>query len=249
MGLWNWYENYILDETTIYIMKKLMIIALIACTSFTGFAQSADLRKKVEVNGNAEIEITPDEIYIGISLKEYMKDAKKKVTIDVLEKQLQTATLKAGIAKEDFMINNISSYTNYWEKKKDANFLASKQYRIKMKDLNKLDEIISSVDSKGIAYTNIESYSHSKIEEYKRDLKVKALKNAREKAVSLVEAVGEKLGGVLLIQDYNNESAVQPQMYKTMRMSAAVSDEVAMPDIDFKKIKLNYTINAVFEIK
>jgi len=226
-----------------------MIIALIACTSLAGFAQSADLRRKVEVNGSAEIEITPDEIFIGISLKEYMKDAKKKVTIDVLEKQLQAAVIKAGIAKEDFMINDVSSYTNYWEKKKDANFLASKQYRIKMKDLNKLDQIISNVDPKGIAYTNIESYSHSKIEEYKRDLKVKALKNARDKALSLVEAIGEKLGGALLIQDYNNESTVQPQMYKTMRANAVMSDEAAMPDIDFKKIKLNYTVNAVFEIK
>lgn len=231
-------------------MKKLMIIALIACTSLAGYAQSADLRKKVEVNGSAETEITPDIIYIGISLKEYMKDAKKKVSIDELEKQLQAAVIKAGIAKEDFMINDISSYTNYWEKKKDANFLASKQYRIKMKDLNKLDQIIASVDPKGIAYTNIESYSHSKIEEYKKDLKVKALKNAREKALTLVEALGEKLGGVLLIQDYNNESSIQPQMYKTMRLSAApMSDEAAMPDIDFKKIKLSYTVNTVFEIK
>ncbi|RZL16401.1 MAG: DUF541 domain-containing protein, partial [Pedobacter sp.] len=136
-------------------MKKLMIIALIACTSLSGFAQSADLRKKVEVNGNAEMEITPDEIFIGISLKEYMKDAKRKVTIEELEKQLQTAVLKAGIANQDFTINNVSSYTNYWEKKKDANFLASKQYKIKLKDLNKLDQIIASVDPKGIAYTNV----------------------------------------------------------------------------------------------
>ena len=229
-------------------MKKLMIIALIACTSLAGFAQSADLRRKVEVNGSAEIEITPDEIFIGISLKEYMKDAKKKVTIDVLEKQLQAAVIKAGIAKEDFMINDVSSYTNYWEKKKDANFLASKQYRIKVRELNKLDQIISSVDPKGIAYTNIESYSHSLIESYKKELKVKALKNAREKAASLVEAVGEKLGGVLLIQDHNSDYAAQPMMYKTMAVRAEAAD-MAMPDIDFKKIKLNYTINAVFEIK
>lgn len=229
-------------------MKKLMIIALITCTSLTGFAQSADLRKKVEVNGSAEMEVTPDEIYVGISLKEYMKDAKKKVTIDVLEKQLQAAVLKAGIPKEDFMINNISSYTNYWDKKKDANFLASKQYRIKVRELNKLDQIISSVDPKGIAYTNIESYSHSLIESYKKELKVKALKNAREKAASLVEAVGEKLGGVLLIQDHNSDYAAQPMMYKTMAVRAEAAD-MAMPDIDFKKIKLNYTINAVFEIK
>lgn len=232
-------------------MKKLIVTVLIACTAFAGFSQTVDLRKKIDVSGTAETEITPDEIFIAISLKEYMRDNKKKVNIETLEKQLQTAVIKAGIANEDFMINNISSYTNYWDKKKDPNFLASKQYRLKVKDLTKLNEIVGALDVKGVAYTNIESYSHSQLEQYKKDLKIKALKNAKEKAASLVESIGEKLGGVLTIQDHNSDYTPQPVMYKTMAMrSDAVALESAdMPDIDFKKIKLNYTINATFEIK
>lgn len=230
-------------------MKKIIITAIIACTTLAGFAQFTDTRKKVEVSGSAETEITPDEIYVGISLKEYMKDNKKRATITDLEKQLQSAVLKAGIAAEDFMINDISSYTNYWDKKKDPNFMASKQYRIKVKDLSKLNQIIASVDPKGIAYTNIESYSHSQIEQYKRDLKIKALKNAKEKATYLVEAIGEKLGGVLLIQDQNSDSYPQSMMYKTMRLNEVAADALQMPDIDFKKIKLSYTVNTAFEIK
>lgn len=229
-------------------MKKIIITAIIACTTLAGFAQFPDTRKKVEVSGSAEMEITPDEIYVGISLKEYLRDNKRRITIAELEKQLQSAVLKAGIPAEDFMINDISSYTNYWDKKKDPNFMASKQYRIKVKDLTKLNQIIASVDPKGIAYTNIESYSHSQIEQYKKDLKIKALKNAKEKATYLVEAIGEKLGGVLLIQDQNNDSYPQPMMYKTMRLNEA-ADASQMPDIDFKKIKLSYTVNTAFEIK
>ncbi len=229
-------------------MKKIIISALITLNVFSAFSQTVDTRKKIEVTGTSEIEITPDEIFIGISLKEYLETAKKKMSIETLEKQLQTAVLKAGIKPEDFTINNLSSYQNYWEKKKNPDFFASKQYRLKVSDLTKLNQIISSVDSKGIASTNIESYSHSKLEDYKRDLKIKALQNAKEKATFLLSGIGEKIGGALEIQEIFNEYTPQP-MYRNMMVKAeAVMDE-AMPDIDFKKIKLSYQMRAVFEIK
>ncbi len=153
-------------------MKKILFSVLIAFTAMSVFAQNIDTRKKIEVNGTAESEVTPDEIYIGISLKEYLKDNKKKVSIDELEAQLQKAVIKAGIANEDFMINDISAYTNYWEKKKDATFLAAKQYSIKVKDLTKFNDVISAVDPKGVASTNIDRYAYSKEEGLKKDLKI-----------------------------------------------------------------------------
>ena len=229
-------------------MKRIILTTLIALTTLAGFTQNIDTRKKIEVNGNAEIEVTPDEIYIGISLKEYLKDTRKKITIEDLERQLQAATLKAGIAPEDFMINNVSGYTNYWEKKKDPQFLASKQYTIKVKDLNKLNDIFASVDPKGVAYTNIERYAYSKQEELKKDLKIKALKDAKIKATYLTEAIGEKLGGALEISETGSESYPQPYYRNTMALKTEMAD-AAMPEIDFKKIKLTALVRAVFEIK
>ena len=228
-------------------MNKIWISALMVISSFTCYAQDLDLRKKIEVNGNAEIEVTPDEIYIGISLKEYLKDNKKKVNIEDLEKQLQAATLKAGIASEDFMINNINAYTNYWEKKKDPTFLASKQYSIKVKDLSKLNEIISAIDQKGIAFTNIERYGYAKEDALKKELKIKAIKDAKNKATFLTEAIDEKLGGALEISETGTENYPQP-FYRNVMMKADAL-EAPMPEIDFKKIKLSAQVRVVFEIK
>ena len=230
-------------------MKKLIFTTAIALTFLTGFSQILDTRKKIEVTGAAEQEITPDEIFIAISLQEYMTTNKKKVSIEELEKQLQTAVMKAGIANTDFMINNISSYQNYWEKKKNPMFLASKQYTLKVKDLTKLNDIISAVDPKGIAYTNVESYSHSKLDTYKKDLKIKALQNAKEKANSLLNGIGEKMGGAMDIQEIYNEYTPQPMYRNNMMKTQSAEDATVMPDIDFKKIKLSYQIRAVFEIK
>lgn len=232
-------------------MKKILTVALLSVFSLSAFSQNIDTRRKIEVTGSAETEVTPDIIYISISLKEYFKDNnnRKKVEIEELERQLQTAVINAGIPKENFTINNISSYTDYWTKKKDPNFLASKQYRIKVSELTKLNDIISAVDPKGIAYSNIDGYDYSKIESLKKDLKVKALLAAKEKATYLAAAIGQKVGSAIEIQEINNEFYPQPMYRANTMMKAEMSDAAQMPDIDFKKIKLNYQMRTIFEIQ
>ncbi|MGA9651274.1 SIMPL domain-containing protein [Pedobacter sp.] len=229
-------------------MKKLIAIALVAFLGLsTTMAQQVDLRKKINVSGSAETEVTPDIIYIGISLKEYL-NGKKKTEITELEKQLYAAVQKAGIAKENLTVSNLSSWNYATEKKKNPDFLASKQYRLKVSDLNKFNTILEAIDAKGIASTNIESYDYSKIESLKKDLKIKALLAAKEKAVYMVEALGEKLGGVIDIQD-GGDNVIQPVYRNYMMKSAMAESADTAPEIDFKKIKLNFTVNAVFEIK
>ena len=235
-------------------MKKLLAIAFAALFSLSASAQQVDLRKKISVSGTSEMEVTPDIIYLSISLKEYLKDnnSKKKVDITTLENQLFAAVQKAGLDKDNLTINNLSSYNYATEKKKNPDFLASKQYRLKVTDLNKWNDIIGAVDPKGVAYTNIESYDYSKIESLKKDLKVKALQAAKVKATYLVEALGDKLGSVIDIQEVNNEQYPQPMYRASMMMKSSMADsgaEAAPAEIDFKKIKLSYTMNTVFEIK
>ncbi|RVT98160.1 DUF541 domain-containing protein [Mucilaginibacter limnophilus] len=230
-------------------MKRLLLMAAMVATTFGAFAQTADLRRKIEVTGIAEKEVTPDIINVSISLKEYL-DGKKKITITQLEQQLEKAVSEAGIAKEDFTVNSVSSWNYVIEKKKNPDFLVSKQYGIKFRDLNKFNQLLSKLDPKGIQYTNIDSYDYSKANELKKELKIQALLSAREKATYLVTALGDKLGGAINIVDTDNSFYPQPRMANVMFKSAA-ADASAVPesDIDFKKIKLSFQINTVFEIK
>jgi len=231
-------------------MKKLIAFTLIAFLGLTAaMARQVDLRRKISVSGTAETEVTPDIIYISISLKEYLKDnnSKKKVEITDLENQLIAAIQKAGISKENLTINNLSSWNYETEKKKNPEFLASKQYKLKVNDLNKFNAILNGIDAKGIANTGIDSYDYSKIEGLKKELKLKALLAAKEKAQYMVEALGDKLGGVIEIQD-GGDNPIQP-VYRNYMMKADMASSDAAQEVDFKKIKLSFTVNTVFEIK
>lgn len=235
-------------------MKKLLSLAIVALFSLNAMAQTVDQRKKINVSGTAETEITPDILYINISLKEYLKDgnSKKKVNITDLENELFDAVQKAGISKDNLTINNLSSYSTVISKKKDPEYLASKQYRLKVTDLNKWNNIIGSIDPKGILSTNIDGYDYSKIESLRKELKIKAILAAKDKATYLVEALGDKLGSAIDIQEISNDVFPQP-MYRSnvMMMKAESADMAGAPaaEIDFKKIKLSYTMNVVFQIK
>ncbi|MFB9843665.1 SIMPL domain-containing protein [Mucilaginibacter ginsenosidivorans] len=228
-------------------MKKLLIAAVFSLMSITAFAQNVDLRRKITVTGIAEQEVTPDIINVSISLQEYM-DGKKKITIDQLENQLEAAVKQAGIAKEDFTVNNVSAWNNTWQKKKTPDFLASKQYTLRLHNLNKFDPIMSNIDPKGIQSTYISSYDYSKMPELKRELKIQALLAAKEKATYLLNSINEKLGRAIDISESDNSNYPMVNQYANRAMYKAADASSADSDIDFKKIKLSFQVSAVFEI-
>lgn len=237
-------------------MKKSTLLMVAVLTGFClsslpkfSYAQQDSVNRKIEVMGSAEMEVTPDEIYLHISLREYAKDGKNKVNIESLEKELQNVVFKAGIAKEDFLIENVYGYNWQWGKKKPEEFMARKRYSIKLKDLNKVNDILGNIDQKGIENVNIGEMTHSKIEEYKLELKAKALLAAREKAGHLLKAIGEEAGRVLQIQEIH-DGYIQPYYEGRMMMDMkAESMDMADSPIDIRKIKLKYDMRAVFAIR
>ncbi|MCK7558994.1 SIMPL domain-containing protein [Chitinophaga sedimenti] len=210
--------------------------------------------KKIEVTASAELEITPDELYFNISLREYFKTKTNKVDISTLEQQLQKAVQAAGIPKENFTIENAYGYNGvqWWKKKKPTTeeFLARKQYRLKLADLKKINGILAGVDEEGIESVNIASFNHSKMEEFRKQVKINAIKAAKTKAEYLAAAADEKLDGVLEIQEIPTDSYADARpmvAFSNARMAAG--DAVPQSDIDVKTIKIRGEMRVVYKIK
>lgn len=245
-------------------MKKvnLVLITLALCISqinaqISPNLMEKDLVRRIEVTGTAEIEIVPDVITFAISLKEYFKDEKNnkdKVTIDVLEKQLIKAVAEAGLPKESLVIGGISGYKDYTSpRKKPANFTQSKQYELTLSDLKKVDNILSKIDEKAIQYTNIQKAEHSKIAQFRKEIKVKALQVAKEKAIYLLEGIGEKLGEPIEINEVDDYStypvyAAQANM-RMYKGGVEAADAAPDSELEYQKIKISYKMRAVFKIK
>ncbi|NQD72234.1 SIMPL domain-containing protein [Sphingobacterium shayense] len=240
-------------------MKNLIGLILAICMVTFASAQSNNYEysRKVSTRGTAEREITPDILYLSISLREYLPDgnSKKKVTIETLEKQLYTAAMANGVSKDNFTIQNVYSYNSNPNKKKDnPELLQAKQYRLKVTNLNGLNEMLDKVDAKGIQSTSVSGYDHSQKREIEKELKIAAVKDAQANAEIIASATGDGIGKVLAINDNTNFSwndlIPQPRAY-SMARAADVSLESAGEslDISVRPIKLTCNIDAVFELK
>jgi uncharacterized protein len=239
-------------------MKNLFLSILFICTA-TGIslAQNPTEPKYIAVTGSAEMDIIPDEIYFTVILQEYFNKEKVKVEMPALEKQLQNAVNAAGIAKENLQVDNV--YGQQWtnKKKKPNDFLARKTYVIKLSEPSKIDAILNKMEGEGINNIYISNYSHSKIEQFKKDLQIKALVSAKEKASYLLASINEQLGSAKYISEkqsttiggfYMDESEISNNEYK--QFTTPLKDQVESPsEIGFKTITLRFEIDAQFFIK
>ncbi|HXA02400.1 MAG TPA: SIMPL domain-containing protein [Cytophagaceae bacterium] len=211
-------------------------------------------KKSITIVGSAEMEIIPDEIYFAIVLQEYLNKDKVKVAIDKLEKELQVSVNASGIAKENLQIENVFGQQWAYKKRKQHEFFASKLYIIKLSDPSKIDDILDKLDAQGIDQAYISRFSHSKIEQFRKDLKIQAIKNAKEKARYLLEAIGEQLGDPIEIQEGTISETPVYWDYKTSYNQGSNSSSGYRNDqygnsINFKTIKLRFEITAEFKIK
>ncbi|HSH19300.1 MAG TPA: SIMPL domain-containing protein, partial [Draconibacterium sp.] len=162
-------------------MKKILILFLMI-TAAVAVAQNKESERIIEVNGKAEMEIEPDEIKFIIAIEEYWKeefekkkdfeDYKTKVPLAEIEDALIKNLRNAGIEKEDIKVKSMGNYWRYRGKE----FLYSKQFEINITDLSKINKLTQTLDSKGIKYMNIGELNHSKMEEFKKQVKIDALK-------------------------------------------------------------------------
>ena len=232
---------------------KIFISTLIVLVSFLVSAQTVNTETRfIEVSGNAEMEITPDEIIYQIDIEEYWaeefeegteyKDYKTKIPLEQIEDALIKNLRQVGINKNEITVRNIG---NYW-RPQGKEFLFSKQFEVKITDLSKINKLVNIVDSRGVKRMNILKLEHSDMEKFKKQVKIDALKAAREKAKYLVESIGNELGEVLSITEVENVFS-RPPVYSNVRTMAA--DVMTESVNQVQNITLSYQVQAKFRIK
>lgn len=240
-------------------MKKFFISYVLILLAATGFAQTQvnPYPKTITVTGSAEMEIIPDEIYVQVDLKEYEKKGQGKINIETIKRNFLNNVKAIGIP--DSLIS-IAAYDGFggnpWLRKKNKKneLLASISYQIKIKTSKQLDDLVDRLDDEATTNFYIQRTSHSKLAEYRKQLKIQAIKAAKEKAQYLTEAINEKAGEAVTI---NEPTEYYQPYYNTMRSNVmmkeqAMAEDMAAADgnpVDFRKMKLRYDVTVVFAIK
>lgn len=202
----------------------------------------------IELTGKAEMEVIPDLIYLNIIISE--KDTKNKVPVNQLEKKMIKKLQELSIdISSDLSIKDLSSnFKNYLLSKDDIH--VSKQYQLLLHDGAMASRVLIELEKIGISNISIGHLDHSRMTEFRKEVKIMALKAAKEKANSLAEAIGQHAGKALYIKELETYSqpyrAANTLMLRTMDDAQEIYQE---PDIDFEKLKLEYSVLCRFELK
>jgi len=241
---------------------KQIITLVIASLLTTGLLAQAPtpFPKTISVNGSADMEIIPDEIYVVVTLKEYEKKGTGKIDLEKIKSDFLSTCKNTGLPDSVITIASYEgNYAKAWlsKRKSKDELYASISYQIKFTSSKKIDELVNKLDDEATQNFDVVRVSHSKIQEYRKQVRILAIKAAKEKAIYLTEAVGENLGvAVTITESYPgiaqplNFNISQASFANTMENATNSSpDNPAIGGIDFKKIKIFMEINVVFAIK
>lgn len=119
-----------------------------------------------------------------------------------------------------------------------------------------MDDLVEKLDDNATQNFLIVSVSHSRIIEFRRQLKIKAVQAAKEKGIYLTEAVGERLGEAITINEpsewqplFLDGNAVSNSNYTNYAVRDEAAEKATTAEVDFKKIKLKFEVSVVFALK
>lgn len=240
-------------------MKLFAALAVLLCTVIFVFAQPVTPPRVIEVSGSAEQMIIPNEFTFKITLIERLEN-KRKVTIEEQETNLKSQLNTIGIdAAKDLLIYDLSS--TYFRTKKMKDVLGTKDYRLKIRDLNKIALLQDLADQVNVAKLDLISTDNTEMVRYRKETKIAAIKAAQEKAQYLLEAIGARLGKPVYIDENTKEASfiIDGQEVSNFR-NAGLNSNNNVPfnrqtsadsdsTLSFSATRIRYVITAKFEIE
>lgn len=235
-------------------MKSLIALAALLCTFTVNYSQTKTEPRVIEVSGSAERLITPDTFTFKITVIERM-DKKEKLTIEMQEASLRTELQKIGIdASKDLSVYDISSAYNPRKRVRDT--MGAKDYRLKVRDINKISPLITAIDTLNIGRLELVETEHSEITRHRRETKMDAIKAAKEKADYLLGAINERAGKPVYLKEGEEEDLRTYRANISSNNQSAFGAGIVLPgrtadddSLSFTPIRLRYVIQAKFEIE
>ena len=235
-----------------YFIATVLIILINTTSRAQITSTKSDNQPYIEVNGTAEKEVVPDEIFISITLREKYVD-KTKITIDIQEESLINALKNIGIDLNNLYLSDANAdYVKvYWQKK---DVLTRKDYTLKVSNATAVGNVFIELDKIKITDAYVSKVNHSKIDSLKKDVKIKAIQSAKDKADYLLQAIGEKTGKPIIVKENELPKMLNGSSVRNLNSVTIISERDKLEDkldtdIQFNKILVTSNIYVKFLIQ
>jgi uncharacterized protein YggE len=240
---------------TEYLMtKQFLPLALAAAIALPAATARADTQPppRIMVTGEGESAIAPDIAQLSLSVMREAKTAREALDANNDAMAAVIAAMKAaGIEDRDLRTAGIQiapryNFTNRPDGSQEAELVAyqvTNTLSVRVRDLAKTGEILDKAVSLGVNQGGGITFTNEDPEKALTEARKLAVADAIQRARTLSEAAGVKLGRVLEISD--QASAPQPMPYMA---KAQMRDAAAVP-IQAGENAYRVQVNVTFELK
>ena len=178
-----------------FLLFSLLLFSFLPC-----FAQNIETNPQIEVIGSAQMEVIPNEINVQITLKEYL-EGKYKVTVSEQEAKMKNMFKIAGIDLSKLnLANENADFVTVTKKDRDI-VVTDKTFILTVTSPYMLTNTFQVLSGLNIKDARVVSVTHSQMDSLQQVVKVKAIQDAKEKAKSLLGAIGSRLGKPLIVRE------------------------------------------------
>ncbi|WP_377289650.1 SIMPL domain-containing protein [Rhizobium sp. SG2393] len=208
----------------------LLLAALASTAALPALAAEGPQKGVIVVTGEGSAQVAPDIAIISLGVQETAATAREAVTATNTAMEKVLAALKEdGIAERDMQTSGFSinpQYT-YYDNSNGENrppkltgYQANNALTVKLRDLKRLGDLLDRSVTLGVNQGGTVQFANDDPKAAMTQARKQAVSEAVEKAKTMADAAGIKVGRVLEISETMGQPIPMPQMMRTMAKDA-----------------------------
>jgi uncharacterized protein YggE len=230
-------------------MKKIIfsLFLVILCSHLGAQVQEPPY---IEVQARAEKEVVPDQIYVMIALFE-IQDGRKSIKLAEQESKLKNIVKGLGLPLSNLSLYNAQANygnINMWGKK---DVIDRKYYSLKVSNAETIGKLYEELNKIYINEAYIYKSEYSQKDSLLQDLRIEAMRKAKNQANVMTRAIGSKVGKPLIIRE---QQEYYPVAYENAMMTKglyetddAVSSNMS-ESMEYKPLKISLSVYVKFAL-
>lgn len=205
----------------------------------------------IDINTTVERKVTPDELYLSIEISE--KEYKGKKSLEELQEAMIGALKENRIDIPNCLtLNYMGSEVSYKVFSTKMKPKTEATYTLKLYDAAIMQQVIASLEKRGISNVELEKTVYTKKNELKGEMGIEAMKQAQQEAKVLAGAIGQEIGKAMSINSSMYGGQPELRMYKRNASFASIDEAVkenSATAINIGQITYTLNVNVRFELK
>jgi uncharacterized protein len=202
------------------------------------------------LQGHLLLKLCQTKISISITLTNKIID-KQQFNIQEQEKKLKQVLIENKIDLSFLsLVTSLSQIIT--KKEKDIGFEVIKIYMLQLSSVEQVSKIFRELQDLNIKEASIEKVEHSKIDSLRKEVRISAIKAAKNKAEYLLDAIGEQIGKPIEVREIVENSLFKENFMSNTSSVAnqlETNNEEEKSGIGFENIKIKFTYFIKYLIK